>query len=166
MSHTPDHAELQEMLPAAAVEMLDPPDAERVLAHVRDCQECAGLLRQYRDAAAVLALQLPARPLSSERSSAIRVALLARARADRAIPITGKASSMIYQWSGWMVAAGLTGILLVHHSVHRPLDYGWLAAGVLVVLLLGLGIYAWVQRRRVSELEGRQPGPGPMNRIP
>jgi hypothetical protein len=166
MSHTPNHAELQEILPAAALEMLDPAEAERVLAHVRDCEECAGLLRQYRDAAAVLALQLPARPMSSERASATRARLLARARSDRAIPITRKASSMIYQWSGWMVAAGLTGILLVHHSVHRPLDHGWLAAGVLVVILLVVGIYAVVQRRRISELEDRLDGPGSMNRTP
>jgi hypothetical protein len=166
MSHTHDHAELQDMLPAAALEMLDPGEAERVLGHVRDCEECAGLLRQYRDAAAVLALQLPARPMSSDRASAIRGRLLARARSDHAIPITRKASSMIYQWSGWMVAAGLTGILLVHHSVHRPLDYGWLAAGVLVVILLGVGIYAMVQRRRVSELESRLDGPRSMNRGP
>ncbi len=130
MNLAPDHAELQEMLPEAALEMLDPAEGERVLAHVRDCAECAMLLRQYRDAAAALALQLPARPMGPERSSAVRARLLARARSDRAIPITRKASSMIYQWSGWMVAAGLAGILLVHHSVHRPLDYGWLAAGV------------------------------------
>jgi Putative zinc-finger len=155
MSHTPDHAELQEILPAAALEMLDPGEAERVLAHVRDCEECAGLLRQYRDAAAVLALQLPARPMSSERASAIRARLLARARSVRAIPITRRASSMIYQWSGWMVAAGLAGILLVHHSIHRPLAYGWLVAAVLGVLVLALGVYGWVQRNRVAELERR-----------
>jgi hypothetical protein len=52
-----------------------------------------------------------------------------------------------------MLAAGLAGILLVHHSVHRPLDYGWLAAAFLGVVLLAVGIYAWVQRSRVVELE-------------
>ena len=57
-----------------------------------------------------------------------------------------------------MVAAGLAGILLVHHSVHRPLDYGWLAAAFLGVVLLAVGIYAGVQRRRVTELEGRFTG--------
>ncbi len=154
MSPTPDHAELQEMLPAAAMEMLDPTEAELVLGHVRDCEECAGLLQQYRDAAAAIALQLPARPMSSERASAIRTGLLARARSDRVTPITRKASSMVYQWSGWMVAAGLAGILLVHHSIHRPLHYGWLVAAALGVVVLALGVYAWVQRNRVMELEG------------
>jgi hypothetical protein len=166
MSLTPDHAELQELLPAAALEMLGPAESERVLAHVRDCEECAGLLREYRDVAAVLALQLPSRPMRSERSSAIRAGLLARARAAPVIPTTRKASSMIYQWSGWMVAAGLAGILLVHHSIHRPLDHGWLTAGVLVVVLLGVGLYAAVQRKRISELEDRLAGPGSMNRRP
>ena len=153
MSLTPDHAEVQELLPDAAVEMLDPAEAERVLAHVRNCEECAGLLREYRDAAAVLALQLPARPMSDKRTSAVRSRLLARAGADRAIPTTRKASSMIYQWSGWMVAAGLAGILLVHHSIHRPLDHGWLVAAALGVVVLALGVYGWVQRGRVAELE-------------
>jgi hypothetical protein len=153
MSLRPDHLELQELLPAAALEMLDTGEAEQVLAHVRECSHCAGLLQQYRDAAAMVALQLPARPMSSARTSAVRARLLARARADRAIPIRRKASSMIYQWSGWMVAAGLAGILLVHHSIHRPLDYGWLAAAVLGVIVLALGIYGWVQRSRVAELE-------------
>jgi hypothetical protein len=155
MSLTPDHAELQEMLPATALEILDQADAERVLAHAGVCEACARLLRQYRDAAAVLALQLPARPMTAERSSAIRAGLLARVRSDRAIPITRKASSMIYQWSGWMVAAGLAGILLVHHSIHRPLDYGWLVAAALGVVVLALGVYGWVQRSRVAELERR-----------
>ncbi len=153
MSLTPDHLELQELLPAAALEMLEPAESERVLAHIRECSSCAVLLRQYRDAAAVLPRQLPSRPMSSERTSAVRARLLARATADRAIPVTRKASSMIYQWSGWMVAAGLAGILLVHHSIHRPLDYGWLVAAALGVVVLALGVYGWVQRNRVVELE-------------
>ena len=54
-----------------------------------------------------------------------------------------------------MVAAGLAGILLVHHSVHRPLDYGWLAAAFLGVVLLAVGVDARVQRNRLVELERR-----------
>jgi hypothetical protein len=52
-----------------------------------------------------------------------------------------------------MVAAGLAGILLVHYSVHRPLDNGWLAAAFLGVVLLVVRVYAWVQRNRLVELE-------------
>jgi hypothetical protein len=152
MSSVPDHAEIQEQLPAAALTMLDATEMEQVRAHVRECADCATLLGQYRHAASALALQLPPAPMDPSRSDALRARLLARAKATPNT-VTRKAGSMIYQWSGWMVAAGLAGILLVHHSVHRPLDHGWLVAGLLVMVLLGVGIYAWVQRRRVVELQ-------------
>lgn len=169
MSLTRGHEELQEMLPAAALEILEPADLEPVLAHVRECQECGELLRQYREVAAALALQLPGRQLDPGRARAVRARLVALARTDHSdraagrdpaaeLPGFRRAASLIYRWSGWMVAAGLTGVLLVHHSVHRPLDYGWLAAGVLVVVILGLGVYAHVQRSRVSALEERLTG--------
>ena len=158
MSSVAGHGEIQEKLPAAALTMLDPAEMEQVRVHIRECPECARLLEEYRAAATALSLQLPRTPMDPVQSDALRARLLARARANPRKLVTRKVSSMIYQWSGWMVAAGLAGILLVHHSVHRPLDYGWLAAGVLVVALLGLGIYAWVQRRRVAELSDRLTG--------
>jgi len=164
MSPIDDHTELQDMLPAASLEMLEPAEMERVMAHIRECAECATLLPEYRDAAAVLPLQLPARPMDAQRAGTVRARLLARARKEQVIPITRKPSWMVYQSSGWLVAAGLTGLLLVHHSVHRPLAYGWLAAGLLVVALLGLGIYSRGQRRRIAELEDRLGGSGPRNR--
>jgi len=151
MSSVPDHMEIQEKLPAAALVILEPAEMEQVQAHVRGCPECATLLEEYRAVATVVALGLPSTPLDPARSDTVRARLLARARAKPRR--TRKASSMIHQWSGWMVAAGLTGILLVHHSVHRPLDYGWLAAAFLGVVLLAVGIYAWVQRSRLVELE-------------
>jgi anti-sigma factor RsiW len=157
MSSVPGHAEIQERLPAAALAILEAAEMEQVRAHVRECPECAALLEDYRAAAATLALQLPRTDMDAVRSDALRARLLARAKATPN-QVTRKASSMIYQWSGWMVAAGLAGILLVHHSVHRPLDYGWLAAAFLGVVLLAVGIYARVQRRRVTELEGRFTG--------
>ena len=151
MSSVPGHTDIQEKLPAAALTILEPAEMEQVRAHIRECPECATLLEEYRDAATVLALQLPQTHMGSARSGALRGRLLGRARAKPRN--TQKASTMIYQWSGWMVAAGLAGILLVHHSVHRPLDYGWLAAAFLGVVLLAVGVYAWVQRNRVMELE-------------
>ena len=152
MSSVPGHAEIQEKLPAAALTILEPVEMEQIRAHIRECPECATLLEEHRDAATAISLQLPTPPMDADRNDALRARLLARAKATPN-QVTRKASSMIYRWSGWMVAAGLTGILLVHHSVHRPLDYGWLAAGVLVVVLLGVGIYAWVQRSRAVSLE-------------
>jgi anti-sigma factor RsiW len=132
--------------------MLERAEMERVQAHIRGCAECAALLEEYRDAATALALDLPPARMDTARSAALRSRLLARAKATPS-RVTRKASSMVYQWSGWMVAAGLASILLVHHSVHRPLDYGWLAAAFLGVVLLAVGIYAWVLRGRVVELE-------------
>jgi hypothetical protein len=152
MSSVPSHFELQEQLPAAALMILEPAEMEQVQAHIIVCPECAMELEEYRAAATTLSLQLPLTDMDAGRSDAMRARLLARAKA---MPNKAprKASSMIYQWSGWMVAAGLAGILLVHHSVHRPLDYGWLAAAFLGVVLLALGVYAGVQRSRVVELE-------------
>ena len=156
MSSVPGHPEVLEKLPAAALTILEPAEMEQVQAHIRKCPECATLLEGYREAATILSLGVPPTHLDPARSDALQKRLLVRARTTSRS--TRKASTMIYQWSGWMVAAGLAGILLVHHSVHRPLDHGWLAAGVLVVALLGLGIYAWVQRRRVAELNDRLTG--------
>lgn len=164
MSVTPVHEELQDMLPAAALQILEPAELEQVLAHVRDCPECDTLLQEYRQAGAALSLGLPARHLDSERSRVVRTRLMARVRAGKSAALSSprRATSLIYQWSGWMVAAGLGGVLLVHHSVHRPLDFGWLTASILVVVLLGLGVYAWVQRSRVAALEDRLAGSGSM----
>jgi hypothetical protein len=53
---------------------------------------------------------------------------------------------------GWMVAAGLAGLPLMHHAIHRPLDYGWLAAGALTIVLVAAGGYARVQRARALTL--------------
>jgi hypothetical protein len=52
------------------------------------------------------------------------------------------------------VAAGLAGVLLVHHGFHRPLAYGWVVAGLLAIILVGVVVYALAQRARVAELEG------------
>lgn len=135
------------MLPAAALEILEPAELELVVAHLRDCQECATLLQEYREVTAALALQLPLRPLDQLRSRALRGRLLARTAGT-----TRGRALRLDRWIGWAVAAGLAGILLVHHSVHRTLDYGWLAAGILTLVLVGVGVYARTQQRRASAL--------------
>ena len=155
MSSAPGHAEMQEKLAAAALGILNSAEMDQIRAHIRGCPECATLLEEYRDTTTALALQLPHTQMEAGRSDALRARLLAHARSKPRNQVTRKASSMIYQWSGWMVAAGLAGILLVHHSVHRPLDYGWLAAAFLGVVLLAVGVYARVQRNRLVELERR-----------
>jgi hypothetical protein len=51
-----------------------------------------------------------------------------------------------------MVAAGLAGVLLIHHAIHRPIAYGWLGAGALLLALVAVGGYARVQRGRALTL--------------
>lgn len=153
MSQGLRHEEMQELLPAAALEMVEHAELARLQAHLAECPGCVELLRQYREAAAGLALQVPAGTLDPARSAVIRNRLLNRVRAGR----TTKAARGlgVDRWLGWMVAAGLAGILLVHHSVHQTVNYGWLLAGVLTFVLLGFAIHARKQQRRVSELQQR-----------
>lgn len=166
MNTTPTHEEVHEMLSAAALDILDSADLERVLVHARDCAECRQLLGEFREVVAALVRLLPSRQMDPARAALLRARLIARAQeslpggaADpkvaAVIPRSSRAASLADRWSGWMVAAGLAGVLLVHHAVHRPLDYGWLAAGALAVFLIALGVYARVQRRRVSVLRDR-----------
>jgi hypothetical protein len=49
----------------------------------------------------------------------------------------------------------MAGVLVVHHAIHRPVAYGWLAAGVLVLLLLALMLYTRAQKERIMALEQR-----------
>ncbi|HEX7336892.1 MAG TPA: hypothetical protein VF252_06765 [Gemmatimonadales bacterium] len=153
MSPVPSHEELHEMLPAAALEILEPTQMELVAAHRRECAECDALLRDYREVAASLALQLPLQQLDPARDRAVRARLAARAGSLRGPGTRAPGRPSGYdRWIGWAVAAGLAGILMVHHSVHRSVNYGWLVAGVLMLVLLGVGLYARTQQRRASEL--------------
>jgi hypothetical protein len=155
MNPTPSHEELEELLPAAALEILDAQDLERVLAHARELPECARVLAEYRGVIATIVLGLPSQPLDPGRSSRIRQRLLAHAAGD---PGNGRVHSRwggADRWAGWAVAAGLGGVLLVHHGFHHPLAYGWVVAGVVIIALVAVGVYAMVQRGRVSALEDR-----------
>jgi hypothetical protein len=147
------HEEMQELLPAAALEILDGAELDQLLVHLGECAECTGLLREYREVAASLALLAPAVGMEPSRSAALRRRLMARVQADRG---TRAARVLrVDRWMGWLVAASLAGVLLVHHSVHRTVDYGWLAAGILTFVLVGLGVYARIQQRRASLLRER-----------
>jgi hypothetical protein len=148
------HDEMQEMLPAAALEILDAAELQPVMAHAGTCSECAGLLRDYREVAGSLSLAAPAQQLDPGRSAAIRERLLTRAE-KAGTPISAARRLQADRWSGWLVAAGLAGVLLIHHGSHRPLGNGWIAAGVLMLLLVAVVLYARVQRRRAAKLQDR-----------
>ncbi len=145
----PGHEEIQEMLPAAALEILEHAELQRLGMHIGECTECARLLREYRDTAARLALLAPAGGLERARVQVVRNRLMARVAAGRG----ARLSRRVNQWTGWLVAASLAGLLLMHHSVHRTLDYGYFVAGLLTLALIGLGVYARRQRRRAAELQ-------------
>jgi hypothetical protein len=155
------HQDVEELIPGAALETLEGEELARVLAHVRDCAECARLLDESRAVLGTMALDLPAEPLAADRSVRLKSRLLERARSQRADRRTvqqntaGSSLKGADRWTGWAVAAGLAGVLLVHHGFHRPVAYGWVLAGVLAILLVGFGVYAGVQRRRVTALEER-----------
>ena len=151
MNPGPDHEAVQEMLAAAALGTLDDTELRWVVTHTGDCPDCAGAFQEYRDAAASLALVLPAARLDPARSARMKSRLMARVRLQKG---GGIRPAWRAGWVGSLVAAGLAGLLLVHHSVHRPLDYGWLAAGILTLALVAVGVYARAQRRRVVELKG------------
>jgi len=156
MSQGLRHEEMQELLPAAGLDMLEGAELERLRAHLTACPGCVEQLHQYRDAAAGLALLVPAVRMDPARLTAIRTRLMSRVWAGREMKRAGAPG--LDRWLGWMVAASLAGVLLVHHSVHRTLDYGWFLAGVLTFVLVGLAVYARKQQRRASELQQRLDG--------
>ena len=155
MNPVREHTESADLLAAASLGTLTGVELQRVMDHVRHCPECAQLLGEYQDIVASLAVHLPPQPMAVNRSLRLRTRLLQRARSRPRV--------VFERWAGWMVAAGLAGVLLMHHAVHRPLDYGWLVAGILTVALVGFIIYARVQRARISALQDEIQG---LNRRP
>ena len=169
MNQPSRHTELVELLPAAALEILGGEELDRVESHARECGECARLLREYREAVASIGVELPPGPLDPGSSQILRERLLARAGgrvppAHPGRPMRTGSTRTVPPWTGWAVAAGLAGVLLVHHGFHRPLAYGWIVAGLLAIILVCVGAYALAQRGRVTELERSSPhgsGGGP-----
>ena len=160
MNQPSQHTEWAELLPAAALDLLEDHELHRVEAHTRECTECSRLLQDYRDAAASIGMGLPSDPLDRDHSQLIRAELLARAgnlerrSISESAPRAGFTAGRVPAWTGWAVAAGLAGVLLVHHGFHRPVAYGWVVAGMLAIILVGVGVYALAQRARVAELQG------------
>ena len=85
MKETLSHDQLEQLLPAAALEILEGDELLEVAAHIQECSRCAALLESYREVVADLATKLPEQALPSDRSARVRARLLARvARADAA----------------------------------------------------------------------------------
>jgi hypothetical protein len=156
MTGTMTHDQVGQLLPAAALEILEGDELVQVIDHARECEHCARLLAEYREVVAGLGTALPDRPLNPARAARLRARLVARAGRDHlGSEIAREArpfGSAVDRWAGWAVAAGLAGVLLVHHSIHRPVAYGWLVSGVLTLLLVAMAAYARVQRARLVAL--------------
>jgi len=151
---------VEQLLPAAALEILDGDELVDVTAHIQECTRCAALLDGYREVVAGLATRLPEQEFPSDRSARVRAQLLARvARGSAAgaglISPRHRSTGWVGRWGGWAVAAGMAGVLVVHHAIHRPVAYGWLVAGILVLLLVGLMLYTRAQKERIMALEQR-----------
>jgi hypothetical protein len=160
MRATLSHDQVEELLPAAALEILEGEELLEVAAHVQQCARCAALLESYRGVVADLATRLPEQEFPSNRSAGVRARLLARAAGGAAgraglVSPRHRSTGWVGRWGGWAVAAGMAGVLVVHHAVHRPVAYGWLAAGVLVLLLVALMLYTRAQKERIMALEQR-----------
>jgi anti-sigma-K factor RskA len=159
MSATLSHDQAEQLLPAAALEILEGDELLEVAAHVQQCARCAALLESYREVVAGLATRLPEQEFPSHRSARVRDRLLARVAGGAAgvglISPRHRSTGWVGRWAGWAVAAGMAGVLVVHHAVHRPVAYGWLIAGVLVLLLVALAVYTRAQKERIMALEQR-----------
>lgn len=148
-----DHQQVQAALAAIAG-----PDGHALLAHARECPECARALAGVQDALLATLYLPPPRPLASGRAEELRARLLARASgaapsadakpARRPLALAGGVG-------GWMVAAGLATVLLTHHAFHRPLRMGWLVAALLGMALFGGLLYLLSERRHSAHLRER-----------
>ena len=171
------HDSVRGLLPGAALEVLEADEQALVTAHLPGCDDCARDLAEYREALVQLAQALPSHTLDADGAAQLRQRLLARVASERTpaieprlAPLARRTRELLAsRWSGWAMAAGLAGVLLMHHGVHRPLGAGWIAAGVLGLVAVVLAIHAMAGRRTVArlraELENREPPSGPSGTI-
>ncbi|CAN5685151.1 hypothetical protein BH23GEM3_BH23GEM3_05240 [soil metagenome] len=168
MSTVISHEEAQEILAAAALGALGIEERALLEAHLHECRGCARLLQEYHEAVASLAELVPGRPMDPVRSARMRARILARARADKSgdspdgqttsVPATlpfRQTASQSGRWAGWMVAAGMAGLLFTHHAFHQPLHFGWIAAALFALALSAVGMYTFALRDRVASLQHR-----------
>lgn len=145
-----EHQQVQAVLAA-----LSGPERDALLAHLRECGECAASFSRVQDAVLAALYLPPPRPMDATRQEEARARLLARAAGDGAAPSRARRLPLAGFAGGWLVAAGLATLLLTHHSFHRPLGYGWVMAAFLGAALFGAVLYLLVERRRYRVLARR-----------
>jgi hypothetical protein len=143
-----------ELLAAAARGRISASDRQRLVDHVAECDSCRRALEGVHLSTPLGTAGIP--PLSPERSAAIRARLVARAASDRRIEARVAAPwRRLPSGAGWLVAAGLASLLVSHHAFHRPLQLGWVVAGILAILCFGLGVQAFARMKEVRDLRSR-----------
>ncbi|MEW5931325.1 MAG: hypothetical protein AB1941_27990 [Gemmatimonadota bacterium] len=148
-----DHRRVQ-----AALAALAGPDGHALLAHLRECPECARALEGVQDALLAALYLPPPHAMDAARHDTVRERLLARASGaapDASAPPARRPLALAGGVGGWMVAAGLATLLLTHHAFHRPVQFGWVVASVLGAVLFGAALYLLGERRRSERLRER-----------
>ena len=142
-------AHVTEVLALATAEALDPAEAARVEAHLRECAACAAEAAEWRRLAEGLGRLPPARP--SRSLVARTVEAVEGHLAERAEQAWNRAALgflVAFAWTlavvAWVVLDLVTGALALRldHPVGSPaawyavyLVVGWLSAGTATVLL-------------------------------
>ncbi len=136
------HEEAFAALEAAALDALDAPERDAVLAHADNCESCRGELTALRETAAQLAYaaSLPSEPMPESRDR-IRSRLTARAAADarvRGIVVERKPELTRRQYQA----------IRARINVLAWRRAEWLALAASVLLIVGVGVMASVLRDR------------------
>lgn len=138
---TRDHALIDELLAARALDGLDEADAallERALAAHGDCEECRRLEIEHAEVAGMLALSLDPRPVSEgmvERilsQSQTDVTTTAPAAAATPTPLADRRTARVWRWQAAFGVAAAVALVLAFVLATRP-DAGPTVPGQVVV---------------------------------
>lgn len=153
------HAVVSELLGAYADGALGEEELRRVEAHLAECERCRRevIVQTAVRAHLMAGAPPPASPALRQRIARITTPVEEVGRPTAAPDPPGSrrrtsGGSRGASWAGWGVAAGFAALLLTHHSFHRPLQFGWVVASALGLLLAAVAAYALRQRARVADL--------------
>ena len=139
MTREMTHDEARASLEAAALDALDSPEREAVLAHATTCAECRAELADLRAVAANLAFAAPATPIDGVRRDHIRARLLARAAAERTaeMPVPPAVTPTMTTTSFYRV---------INTLAWRRSE--WLAAAASILLVVSVAVLAMLMNER------------------
>ena len=139
---------LHDLVGAYALGALDATDRAAFERHLAECQACASEVQSLQPVVDGLAQVVPlVDPPAALRE---RVLTAARSAASKSAPRTQPAPPKLADRAKAGLPAEARGT-----SEGRPTNWGWLAAAASVVLAVGLGVYVWQLRDRLTEVERR-----------